>query len=287
MAKILAAGLAWLMIAGAAQAQTTRSYTVDNQDQSGASGSHSATVTDSVGDRSTITFAGGVSPRLTVSSSVPTPAGTHTNTLATFTYAATLTTVAQHGFEILYSGCLANAQCGAAGGSATKIGAATGSFGITGTENSFGRTSVQVGDSRISGYCDAGQFGNACGTHDYTLDVYVTQDWLCPSKDVGGACTSLLPVPPLVFMTTLSVQADLGQDAGSQQMTAFADPVFTLNDGFFTSLGLDPRNYGLAFSATTERSGGVPEPASWALMVLGFGGLGAVLRNRRRGALAA
>ena len=34
-------------------------------------------------------------------------------------------------------------------------------------------------------------------------------------------------------------------------------------------------------------NGGVPEPASWALMLLGFGGLGAALRQRRRAALAA
>ena len=27
--------------------------------------------------------------------------------------------------------------------------------------------------------------------------------------------------------------------------------------------------------------GGVPEPASWALMMIGFGGLGALLRRRR------
>jgi len=33
--------------------------------------------------------------------------------------------------------------------------------------------------------------------------------------------------------------------------------------------------------------GGVPEPASWALMILGFGGVGAALRSRRRPALAA
>ena len=28
--------------------------------------------------------------------------------------------------------------------------------------------------------------------------------------------------------------------------------------------------------------GGVPEPATWGLMLLGFGGMGAMLRNRRR-----
>ena len=36
----------------------------------------------------------------------------------------------------------------------------------------------------------------------------------------------------------------------------------------------------------TERDAGVPEPASWALMLTGFGGLGAMLRARRRPAAA-
>ncbi|HEX5262002.1 MAG TPA: PEPxxWA-CTERM sorting domain-containing protein, partial [Phenylobacterium sp.] len=34
------------------------------------------------------------------------------------------------------------------------------------------------------------------------------------------------------------------------------------------------------------RGGGVPEPASWALMILGFFGMGGLLRTRRRLAAA-
>ncbi|HEX5261997.1 MAG TPA: PEPxxWA-CTERM sorting domain-containing protein [Phenylobacterium sp.] len=40
-----------------------------------------------------------------------------------------------------------------------------------------------------------------------------------------------------------------------------------------------------ALQGTVRTGGGVPEPATWAMMLIGFGGLGAVLRRRR--ALAA
>ena len=35
------------------------------------------------------------------------------------------------------------------------------------------------------------------------------------------------------------------------------------------------------FSRTVEAVGGVPEPATWAMMLLGFGGMGVTLRSRR------
>jgi hypothetical protein len=50
-------------------------------------------------------------------------------------------------------------------------------------------------------------------------------------------------------------------------------------------------NFGLAFRTFVEPAGGgggaVPEPDAWALMILGFGGAGAVLRRRGQGVLAA
>ena len=42
--------------------------------------------------------------------------------------------------------------------------------------------------------------------------------------------------------------------------------------------------YGPALDNVSVTAAGVPEPASWALMMVGFGGLGAVLRSRRRAA---
>jgi len=65
--------------------------------------------------------------------------------------------------------------------------------------------------------------------------------------------------------------------AGQFNFNTQADPFMA----FSVSIDGDPLTFSLA-------GGGVPEPASWALMLVGFGGLGAALRARRRaGALAA
>ena len=57
--------------------------------------------------------------------------------------------------------------------------------------------------------------------------------------------------------------------------------------------GYDAHSYGTitmgqTFSQDLDRSvlsGGVPEPAAWTMMILGFGAVGAVLRRRRGQAL--
>ena len=52
--------------------------------------------------------------------------------------------------------------------------------------------------------------------------------------------------------------------------------------------GTGDEGWGLRDIVVTQASGGVPEPASWALMLTGFGALGAGLRrNRRQAALVA
>jgi hypothetical protein len=54
------------------------------------------------------------------------------------------------------------------------------------------------------------------------------------------------------------------------------DKVFTISNG-------DNQSFAIGWPI----AGGVPEPASWAMMLTGFFGMGAVLRNRRKWATAA
>lgn len=68
-------------------------------------------------------------------------------------------------------------------------------------------------------------------------------------------------------------------------------PTFFLSQGqnYFVNVFFDGDKPD-AFSGkwlTTFSGPGVPEPASWAMMLMGFGGLGAMLRRRRPVALAA
>jgi hypothetical protein len=62
---------------------------------------------------------------------------------------------------------------------------------------------------------------------------------------------------------------DLGNLSGNHQLNVFyADRAQVGADLAITGVGLDTLS-------------GTPEPASWAMMLMGFGGLGAVLRSRR------
>lgn len=70
----------------------------------------------------------------------------------------------------------------------------------------------------------------------------------------------------------------------------FIDPTYNKNhnDTFhitYTVTGLDDGP--LTVTNTVVVGAGAPEPASWALMILGFGGVGATLRRSRKAAAAA
>jgi len=125
-------------------------------------------------------------------------------------------------------------------------------------------------------------FGVYAGDESFTNYIDpITQDQMLDSQSVAGGL--------------------YGNNFNYHPVLGMGPPVFTAADNldlygsfnFFHALSdhttqstiFENETYG-NFTAdrvtiTTFDSGGVPEPAAWALMLLGFGGLGSVLRRRR------
>jgi hypothetical protein len=95
--------------------------------------------------------------------------------------------------------------------------------------------------------------------------------------------TMMFPVnTPIQVLMIASAQSDF--ELGPSAASAFIDPMFSI-DPSFANAGL----YSIVTSDGIGNGGGtsapgVPEPSAWALMLVGFGALGATLRGRRRNA---
>ncbi|WP_394762068.1 PEPxxWA-CTERM sorting domain-containing protein [Phenylobacterium sp.] len=74
------------------------------------------------------------------------------------------------------------------------------------------------------------------------------------------------------------VSAPLALQAG---VNTLSFKYVSLTDGHAGFQGTGDEGWGLENIQVTDSAGGVPEPASWALMMVGFGGLGAMLRRQR------
>jgi hypothetical protein len=110
----------------------------------------------------------------------------------------------------------------------------------------------------------------------------------------GDYFASLTTASPNVYFTTLTIYALVG---GVQSGPA----VMQYSGGPTHAITLLPASFGagdyrLTFGGTTSGGGGeagtlsffaaVPEPASWAMMLFGFAGIGLAMRRRRRPVLA-
>jgi len=125
---------------------------------------------------------------------------------------------------------------------------ATGSIGTI-ADNGAGTFTPQAGSHNFSPF----------GTFDYVLE--------CDSCSTGynAASPSLLTFK-VTAPTTLTVNNIVANGSGYYFAADVAD-----SNGSTGNVG-----------ATGFKTPGVPEPASWALMLMGFGGLGAALRAQRR-----
>ncbi len=92
--------------------------------------------------------------------------------------------------------------------------------------------------------------------------------------------TKMFPInSPIEVQMIVSSQTDF--EFGPSQASAFMDPMFSIDPSF-----LNADQFSIIVSdgignGNGPVGGGVPEPSAWALMLVGFGALGAMLRARR------
>ncbi len=112
-----------------------------------------------------------------------------------------------------------------------------------------------------------------------------------PADDLSGLVTD-----PLGGVFSLGSAFDIGLLAAGQvsgPFTIFLDRSMTgsfmgefsfagLGTNASDPLGLDATSRLFLKAQVTGASGAIPEPATWAMMIVGFGAIGAGLRRRRR-----
>jgi hypothetical protein len=166
-----------------------------------------------------------------------------------------------------------------------------GLYSLQATGSSWGSVSASTGIQGLAPGLDQ-VFAVACSPISYFGSPGACHDgsYSLALNFVSG--TAFADGNPLDFYGTIGLSAtsnsgppNLGWAPGT--ITASIDPTITF------SSGINLNNYSLKVGGFDSPlgsgggTGGVPEPATWALMLMGFGGLGAVLRRRRQAALAA
>lgn len=146
--------------------------------------------------------------------------------------------------------------------------------GCFGNGEGLGFAVLQGGNLYINEMFDT---GNDFAGHDH-----IDQGW-APEAATGLTAADF----GLVDVTNASIEDPNSHPDFSAAEGAIQFGFVTLNSaiqsGYTLTVGYD--NFQTNVEAY-QAPGGVPEPAAWAVMLLGFGGLGAALRVRRRMALA-
>ena len=173
-------------------------------------------------------------------------------------------------------------------------------------------TFLATGSTSVDGFCFAGPDGGCYGDESSFSPAPASGAYKGPSNaligvflgagatDVSMGPASLDYTDPMnISLAGLSPGLNeiffigdglTGTGAGAvQQFTAPAGAMFlyiAVADSYGSSLG-NPGELSVDYTGGVLVADAVPEPAAWALMLLGFGGLGVALRRGRGAALTA
>jgi hypothetical protein len=131
------------------------------------------------------------------------------------------------------------------------------------------------GDTDVFLSCDG--LGSGCGTLQFNTEITL----LAYSNPFDGH-QAIISLGALTQARSSRYGDGEPYSAGSAQMLAFADPYIEIDPDWAAA----HPGYSVVMSdgivnGDAPVSGGVPEPAAWALMITGFGLAGAALRRRR------
>jgi hypothetical protein len=159
--------------------------------------------------------------------------------------------------------------------------------------NVTGAISVVIGDTGLGidgGSTDPIQ-GNSTHVYNATTGAFTdTFDFFLPTGSLGSSVTSSDTTNALVFtgVTFNGVSGMIGPTPAGLPSAGITAQLVTkgaTQELILTGTGGAAASFG-GTANFSPSSVSVPEPASWTLMIVGFGSAGALLRRRRRGLLA-
>jgi PEP-CTERM motif len=170
----------------------------------------------------------------------------------------------------------------------------TGAFGESiPTDNAVGNPSPDAagkfGAYFVSDFADPQTISQTvtltAGT-SYTFGFDIYQPGNGAANPNGAHFTADLAGVPFASFAAGATPAQIWSTAsGANTFVATTTGAFTFS---FTSDGFPAKDFVIdrVYLTATDSIPGVPEPASWALMIVGMGGAGAALRSRRRSSVA-
>lgn len=187
----------------------------------------------------------------------------------------------------------------AAAGVMTAGGAAAATYVAPWTQSPSGAVSVVFGENGLDVPGAGSVAGQTSTTHSYdavTRAFTDTFSFELPTGVVGFTLSSIgftassslslstftFNGTPIDFTNSPDGTGGISVDAKSGKL-----PVVLGGPQVLTVSGTGGPDAVFSGTATFASAAAVPEPASWALMILGFGGMGAMIRRRRTAMLAA